>query len=201
MPLLLAKQEKLGNHLKIPQKKNTIDPIVQSKSDLYKYSFIKLDLFLKNKPANTETQEYMEKLLLDQFSDWENANQNLILDINIEKMSSQYKAYIHEIIEQLNVYYDKLYDSIVFNPKYENILIDKLNTTSIIKNNVYFKAILVELGSSVIISKLIYLILYITQNQEVYKDKSLDETGITLTSQTIDLGKDIVNFYIKSLKK
>ncbi len=117
-------------------------------------------------------------------------------------MSTQYKAYIRELVEELKIYYVKLYMSRINNPKIENISIDKLNktTSKTIKNNVYLKAILVELDSTVFINRLIYVLLYITQNQEkeIYKNKLEDVTGITLTSQAFTLGKEIVKFYIKA---
>lgn len=43
--------------------------MIQNRTELASYCFIKLDIFFLNSPANTETQEKIEKLLLDQFSD------------------------------------------------------------------------------------------------------------------------------------
>jgi hypothetical protein len=48
------------NLLKILEGKNIIYPIIQNRTDLARYSFIKLDLFLKDSPANRNTAKSWE---------------------------------------------------------------------------------------------------------------------------------------------
>lgn len=70
-----------------------------------------------------------------------------------------------------------------------------------VKNNVQFKLILTVLKKEIFIGKLLYILMYIAQHQDLSSSsKFSDEKGVTLTSQSISLGKDIVNVYIKTLR-
>lgn len=83
-------------------------------------------------------------------------------------MSPKYKKFFSCTSESLNLYFDKHYRYIFSEDKYNKTpsqLTDKTSNT--IKNHVHFKLILNTLSKKLIIMKLIHLIMFVVQNQNL----------------------------------
>lgn len=169
------------------------------------FLFTKIINLLENEPMNEETQLKIERFLHNQFKDFlSNKEKNpLIMGVDTQVFNSKFNKFCIDKVKELLVYLGKS-KNILNSDKNLNKGVDSLSNNETL--NYLFRNIVNKINENEFINIMLYtLFLVATHNgiidTYVDNDEEMTKNKTAVLANTLYMGKNIVNVYIRTLYK
>ena len=169
--------------------------------DLNLFIFSNLVDILENNPINHDTQIKIERLIFEQFNVYtSNKESPLVLGVEFSKFSGKFNEHCLNKVEEINIYLDKLKNNLNSNKKIDKDL-------EWLKGNLIYDYYLKEIINTAhfkdITSVMLFILFTVITFNDIIdpdgEDFEDDQVKTSLLSNSLKLGRFIVNVFIKKI--